>query len=337
MAVILGSEFLLGFPQAVWWNALALAAFGLFRAGETRRWRRLVPCGGAVALGVLLGGIQLLPSAETANQSMRMGLSREFALTYSLHPANLIQLWSPYFFARGAHSVDDYMWFHEFGVYSGAILPVALVWVWIRRHALPERRALIAALTAFAAVMLLLALGRYGGLAALLTHVPVLQSIRAPVRYVVLMQFALAILAAVTIDDLLAIAEGRSMAPARAAAAVWIPAALGFATTVALNGRLLPFGTHTFASAGAAAPGVAIVAAVTLAGAPGRTPGAAGRLPRWWSSRRWIWGRGASGTFTANRRGRSRTLRRPCRLRPAPRRIRTRPRRPAGRTNRTCS
>ena len=111
------------------------------------------PARGAVALGVLLGGIQLLPSAETAAQSMRMGLSREFALTYSLHPANLIQLWSPYFFARGAYSEDDYMWFHEFGIYSGAILPVALIWVWIRRHALPERRALIAALTAFAAVM----------------------------------------------------------------------------------------------------------------------------------------------------------------------------------------
>jgi hypothetical protein len=264
MAVIIGSGFLLGFPQAVWWNALALAAFGLFRAAETRRWRRLLPCGGAVALGVLLGGIQLLPSAATVGQSVRMGLSREFALTYSLHPANLIQLWSPYFFARGAHSVGDYMWFHEFGIYSGAILPVALVWVWIRRHALPERRALIATLTAFAGVMLVLALGRYGGLAVLLTHVPVLQSLRAPVRYVVLMQFALAILAAVTMDDLLAIAEGRSMASARPATAVWIPTALGVATTVALNGHLLSFGTHTFASAGAAAPGVAIVAAVTL-------------------------------------------------------------------------
>ena len=47
-------------------------------------------------------------------------------------------------------------------------------------------------------------------------------------------------------------------------AALWIPAALGIATTIALNSHLLPYGKYTFASAGAAAPGVAIVAAVTL-------------------------------------------------------------------------
>ena len=146
---------------------------------------------------------------------MRAGLARDFALTYSLHPSNLLQLWSPYVFARGAHSVGDYMWFHEFGIYSGAILPIALVWSWIRRPALPERQALIAWSTTVAAIALVLALGRYGGLAALLTYVPGIGSLRAPVRYIVLVQFALAILAAVTIDDLLAIVEKRREGPAR--------------------------------------------------------------------------------------------------------------------------
>ncbi len=46
--------------------------------------------------------------------------------------------------------------------------------------------------------------------------------------------------------------------------ALWIPAALGIATTVALNTGLLPYGRHTFARASVAAPGVAIVIAVTL-------------------------------------------------------------------------
>ncbi len=264
MAIILASEFLLGFPQGVWWNAMTLAAFAIFRAGETGRWRRLLPCTGAVVLGTMLGAVQLLPSVDVAAYSMRMALSREFALTYSLHPFNLIQLWSPYFFDRGAYSNRDYMWFHEFGIYSGAILPVALIWVWIRRRALVERRALIVALTIFAAIMLLLALGRYGGLAVLLTYVPVLQSMRASVRYIMLAQFALAILAAITLDDLLAIADGKSAPPSRRMGAVWIPAALGIATTIALNSQLLPYGRHTFASAPAAAAGVAIIVVVTL-------------------------------------------------------------------------
>ena len=39
VALILGSAFLIGFPQAVWWNAIALAAFAALRAGERGRWR----------------------------------------------------------------------------------------------------------------------------------------------------------------------------------------------------------------------------------------------------------------------------------------------------------
>ena len=263
IALVLASEILLGFPQAVWWNVMTLAAFGLFRAGQVWQWRRLLSCAAAAATGVLLGGIQLLPTADFATQSTRAGLSGGFALTYSLHPYNLFQLWSPYFFARGAYSESDFMWFHDFGIYSGAILPVALIWAWIRRDALPGRRALITAVTAFAAVTLILALGRYGGLAWVFAHVPLLQSLRAPVRYIVLMQFALAILAAITVDDLLAIADGDS-APAGPMAILWIPAALGVVTTLALNTGLLPYGRHTFADASAAAAGVAMVAAVTL-------------------------------------------------------------------------
>ena len=106
-----------------------------------------------------------------------------------------------------------------------------------------ERRALIAAVTVFAALNLILALGRYGGIAVLLTYLPVLQSLRAPVRYIVLVQFSLAILAAVTIDDLLAIADRRIVAPKGPMAVLWIPAALGIATTLALNTQLLPYGT----------------------------------------------------------------------------------------------
>jgi hypothetical protein len=264
IAAILGSEFLLGFPQAIWWNVITLAAFGVYRAHETRRWRPVLSCGAAVTLGILLGGIQLVPSADAAAHSVRAGLSHEFALTYSLHPYNLIQLWSPYFFERGAYSVGDYMWLHEFGIYSGAILPIALIWVWLRRRELGERRGLIVAVTVFAAVTLALALGRYGGVAVLLTYLPVLQSLRAPVRYIVLVQFALAILAAITLDDLIAIAERRSQPPAGRTVALWIPAALGVATTVALNTGLLGYGRHTFARAAVAAPGIAIIIAVTL-------------------------------------------------------------------------
>jgi hypothetical protein len=265
LALILGSEFLLGFPQGVWWNAVTLAAFGLFRAAETGQWRRLPSCSAGVIVGTLLGAIQLLPTADAAAHSDRMAFSSEFALTYSLHPINLLQLWSPYVFEAGAWSEVDPRWFHEFGIYSGAILQVALIWVWLRRRALPAaRRRLIVAVTVFVAVTLLLALGRYGGLAMLLAHLPVLRMVRAPARHIVLVQFALAILAAITLDDLIAIVEKRAVAVSGAMPALWIPAALGIATTLTLNTRVLPYGPQTFAPAIAAGAGPAFGLAVTL-------------------------------------------------------------------------
>jgi hypothetical protein len=264
LAALIASGFLVGFPQSMWWDALALAGFATLRAGETGRWRALIPCAAAVAIGVLLGGIQIVPTADAAARSMRADLSREFALTYSLHPVNLFQLWSPHALSGGAYTALDFMWLHEFGIYSGALLPVALAWVWIRRAAMPGRRALIASATAFAAVALVLALGRYGGVDPLLTYLPVLGSFRAPTRYIVLAQFALAILAALTVDDLLAIVEGRAQGPAGLLPALWIPAALGLATTVVLNGRLMSFTPQVFAPVATAAPGVAVVALVTL-------------------------------------------------------------------------
>ena len=138
VALILCSAFLIGFPQAIWWDGLALAAFAAWRVGETRRWRRLVPLAAAMAIGVLLGGIQVLPTADAIAHSDRAALGSDFALNYSLHPLNLLQLWSPHALIGGAYTAVDHPWFHEFGIYSGAMLPVGLVWVWIRRPALPD-------------------------------------------------------------------------------------------------------------------------------------------------------------------------------------------------------
>jgi hypothetical protein len=264
VALILGSEFLIGFPQAVWWNGLALLAFAAGRTAETRRWRAVLPLGAAVAIGVLLGGIQVLPSADAIAYSDRAALGTDFALTYSLHPLNLVQLWSPHALAGGAYTATDHPWFHEFGIYSGAILPVALAWVWLRRGALAERRGLITWTTVCGGIALVLALGRYGGLAQVLGYLPVLGALRAPARYIVLVQFALAILAAVAIEDLLAIRDGRAEPPVQPPVAVWIPAILGVITTAVLNAQLLRYARREAAAVAVAAPGVAVVAVVTL-------------------------------------------------------------------------
>jgi hypothetical protein len=102
--------------------------------------------------------------------------------------------------------------------------------------------------------MLVLALGRYGGLAWLLTYLPVIGSFRAPVRYIVLMQLALTILAAIAFEDLGRCHDRLSRHDILILA---IPAALSVVTTVALNGYVPPIGSpHQFSPLPQAAPGV---------------------------------------------------------------------------------
>ncbi|MGH9034858.1 MAG: hypothetical protein ACRD0O_03775, partial [Acidimicrobiia bacterium] len=60
VALIFTSEHLLGFPPGVWWNLIAVGGFVWFRAAHTSG-RRILAAGLALAIGGLMGGIQLLP------------------------------------------------------------------------------------------------------------------------------------------------------------------------------------------------------------------------------------------------------------------------------------
>ena len=239
IGITIASAVLLGFPQGLWWNLLAAAAFAIYRASERARYGRLLPCALAGVTGLALGGIQLLPTLDMAAHSTRAGIAREFALMYSLHPYNLVQLWSPYAFAGRVYSRIDTPLVHEFGVYAGTLALLAPIWLWTRRDAVGARGRFVLAGTAFALLMLVLALGRYGWIDVLLTHLPGLGSLRAPARYVVLAQFALAIVSALALDDLARRPSPRPGLTRRAIVLICIPAVLSIATTLAFNTRLI--------------------------------------------------------------------------------------------------
>jgi hypothetical protein len=266
VAIVVASELLLGFPQGVWWSMLAAIPFAFWRARETGRWRALLPCTLAVVTGVLLGGIQLLPSIDSAMHSERGRHPRSFFLGYSLHPWNVSQLFSPYALAERVFSPAEPLEVHEQGIYPGAFLVIAPIWLWIRRRELAGRRTLIVAASCFAAVMFILALGRFGGVAILLTYLPGIGSLRAPARYIILVQFVLAIFAAVAFDDLASLRRRgvrlRRMQLAQLAGV----AVAGIAMTLLLNTHLLPVRADMiFGSVSRAFVGNAVIVGVTIA------------------------------------------------------------------------
>ena len=117
LALLTGSQLLLGYPQYVWFSLLAETSYAAFllysrryspRCGcdacascgecvgcHARTWPRLALAKGA---GLLLGGVQLLPTWDALCHSTRQVSDAAFAQVGSLHPANLIQLIAPYLF-----------------------------------------------------------------------------------------------------------------------------------------------------------------------------------------------------------------------------------------------
>jgi len=150
----------------------------------------------AVALGV--SALVLLPSYEMAGHTLRAALDYGQASMYSLAPGQLIGLLAPNFFGRDpSHHWSP--WERVEVGYIG-ILPLILALLAV----LLRREKLVRFLLGLAVVSLLLALGGYSILHGWLYRwVPGFGGLRAPARFVYLMDFALAMLAALGLDALL--------------------------------------------------------------------------------------------------------------------------------------
>jgi hypothetical protein len=229
IALLLGSQVLLGFPQAVWMTGVVLGWFAVYRLATGAGVVRVVMLACAIVLGVMIGGVQLLPTLDAARESFRSLTTFPFRMSFSLHPLNLLQLFSPYVLKDGIYAPTAEEWFpHEYGLYDSALATISVVWILARLRALPAR-GLATAFLALAALGLLLALGQYGGLYPMLARLPILSSFRASARHVLIVHVALAGLVALTLEDLLQ----RSPGALRRIWPVLIPAALSIAISSA--------------------------------------------------------------------------------------------------------
>ncbi len=206
VALLTGSQLLLGYPQYVWFSLLAECAYVVFvlvdrrhaagndcgeSVGRTERpWTGLIVAKGC---GLLLGGVQLLPTVDALAHSSRQSVDATFAQSGSLHPWNLVQLVAPYTLASRVVGQNT----HELGLYAGAVPLMLAVWLLVDRRRLGRLKHLTWATGGFAVGALLLAFGKYGWPYRLQQYVPLVNRFRFPCRYVVLFHLAMAVLAAV--------------------------------------------------------------------------------------------------------------------------------------------
>lgn len=275
IALLTGSQLLLGYPQYVWFSLLAEAAYCLFLAlgpgsaapdgrkgigslfGPTRvplgtsraekdsrprprwsdnRWRHLATAKG---IGLMLGGIQLLPTFDALGHSARRAAGSAFADWGSLHPLNLVQLIAPYLFTNRVAGQNT----HALGLYAGAVPLALIVWLAVRRQGLTGRlKPLARAAGAFGGLALLLACGKYGPIYHLQRFLPLVGGFRFPCRYLVLFQLSVAVVSAVAFAVLVRQHGRKQKTPWRRFIPLAVLVAVSFlAAMVGLYHRRQPF------------------------------------------------------------------------------------------------
>jgi len=212
IAFITASQLLFGHPQFAWFSLFAEGTYVAYLLKQVGGARRLPWLAIAQVLGFLLASIALLPQWESLAGSFRAAPDSKFAFSMSLHPMRLTQFFAPFIFAE---RTTDYWAATELVIYNGALSPLFLVWLWIRRRELGDLTPRVVVLVAFATLMLIVSLGNYGLLYLAVAKIPVVGLFRGPGRYMVLFQFATALAAGLVAIDLLRVATAREPLPWR--------------------------------------------------------------------------------------------------------------------------
>lgn len=231
--VALGLGTLAGHGQMTFLLATFLGFYSLYETVAHRRWLALplLALLGLVAIGV--AAISLLPAADTLQHTLRAEFDYTRSTNYALTWPALTGLFAPDFFGRGAAAFwGD--WLRVEAGYAGvlpwllAVAAIALV---------PRRQTLFFVIAGLC--FLLLALGPETPLYPLLVRwLPVIP-FQVPARFVLLLNFCLAMLAALGVDTL----WRREWDPRRLGWAIGVGAVAASLIVVALvlqRGALLP-------------------------------------------------------------------------------------------------
>ena len=270
LAALWGLQLLAGHAQTAWYTALLLAVWSLFWLRKPLG-RRLAALAAAAFLALLLAAAQWLPTAVYLLQSQRAGGAPAWALDYSFWPWHFLTLLMPDAFGSPAHgNYWGYGAFWEDAVYLG-VLPLLLAGLALRRG--KSRRA-VAWGVLVVVVGFVLALGKFTPIfMALYRHVPTFALFKAPARWLIWPETALALLGGLGVAAWRR-PQGRALYWTRLGTAGAFAVALGAGLAWALAGDVRPTMVRAAALAGFWALGVGALALTV--------PSRGGRERGWW-------------------------------------------------------
>lgn len=192
IAVLTGSQLLLGYPQYVWFSLLAEIVYCLgFVAWSSQGFRRLLVVACLKVHGLGLGAVQILPSIAALSESDRSAMSPEFFFEHPLTAFDMLQWFHPFLTDTRVFGRNT----HELGLYCGAI-PLLLTLTAIARiRQQSSHRRLLQVMLILGLLALWLAFGKAGGLYIVQTWLPMIGKFRWPSRILVLLHFVVAVFA----------------------------------------------------------------------------------------------------------------------------------------------
>lgn len=225
IALLAASQLLLGYPQYVLFTLLSLGLYALVHLRTVGVGRRIVLLVCALLVGLCIAGVQIVPTFDVLQSALRQD-NAEAWRSGSMHPLNLLQWLGPYWFEnRLSYGVPA----HEFGLYTGTVPFILGLWLLCQGRGSGRQRGLVLLLALQVVLALVLALGEYGGLYALLAKVPVIGSFRCSARHIVLIHFSLAAMTAIAAARLTQhgeVANRGGLSLSIAVAVAWVALAL---------------------------------------------------------------------------------------------------------------
>ena len=199
---VVALQLLAGHPQAAAYGALAAAFYGILRARQLSCVRCLL-FGAPIAIaGLAIAAVQVLPTMELANLSLRSGgISFQQFVNMSLPPERLLTLLLPDLFGNSAHGT---YWGRQEGFFIQLCPYVGLLTLFLALLGARESRSSARGFFVLLGTLgLLLSLGRYTGFFDLLHQVPMLREFRIPTRFLLWWSFAVSVLAGLGAERLL--------------------------------------------------------------------------------------------------------------------------------------
>ncbi|RKX97525.1 MAG: hypothetical protein DRP55_08935, partial [Spirochaetes bacterium] len=204
--ILWGIQILAGAPQNAFYSFITGIGFLLFhiRLSLKQNFKIIKITIYFFLLGVMLSAIQIIPSFELIQHSVRAALdSYEMVTIGSYPPEGIITTIMPYFFGsyiKNTYWVKDIPWsIPQQNLYIGI---VALVLIYfIRVHSSNNKRIYLFFLSLMA-LSILLALGRYTPIYKIIYYIPGFNRFRAPSKIIALWMFSASILAGKGLDNL---------------------------------------------------------------------------------------------------------------------------------------